>query len=327
MEFFDKKQDVIDLQITQFGRFLLSKGKFKPVYYSFHDDNILYNSQNGEIVELQNDSEPRIKETPTMQPQISFTSLDKDFRRAYEQILVGATKPGSQELQQSAIRNYMFSSPIGTSDINTDFAPAWGLMFLKGKLSGSADHIELAEENGGKHTVNISQLETEITIETTELEEVVQSPQEGEFLSDFAVMTSDEDMTILLRAEEENAPLQKKNFDIEVFEIIKKTENGNTIETLRPLHFTKKQHGELEQFEFIEQSLPDFDVTHVQHYFDLLTDDEIEDAILCKYDPERPKRGVFADPRTKLCQDVLDENERKVFDIYEDETDYPGEVC
>ena len=306
MEFFDKKQDVIDLQITQFGRFLLSKGKFKPVYYSFHDDNILYNSESGEITEPQNDSEPRIKETPTMQPQISFSSLDKDFRRAYEQILMGVSKPGSQELQQTAIRNYTFSSPIGTSNINTDFAPAWSLMFLKGKLSGSAGHIDIVEENGGKHTINISQLETEISIETTELEDAVVSPDPEDFLSDFAVMTSDEDMTILLRVQEENAPLQKKNFDIEVFEVIKKVENGNSVEALRPLYF---------------------DATYVQHYFDLLTDDEINDDILCKYDPERPKRGVFADPRTKLCQEVAAEEERKVYDIYEDETDFPGEVC
>ena len=41
MEFFDKKQDVIDLQITQFGRFLLSKGKHG--YLS----RLIKNSQSG----------------------------------------------------------------------------------------------------------------------------------------------------------------------------------------------------------------------------------------------------------------------------------------
>ena len=39
MEFFNKKEDVIDLQLTQYGRHLLSKGQFNPVYYSFFDDN------------------------------------------------------------------------------------------------------------------------------------------------------------------------------------------------------------------------------------------------------------------------------------------------
>ena len=41
MEFFNKKEEVIDLKLTQFGRFLLSKGKLKPVFYSFFDESNL----------------------------------------------------------------------------------------------------------------------------------------------------------------------------------------------------------------------------------------------------------------------------------------------
>jgi hypothetical protein len=325
VEFFDKKQDVIDLQMTQFGRYLLSLGKFKPVFYSFHDDNILYNVETAGISELQSDSQPRIKETPTLQPQISFSSLDKQFDGAYKKILMGKEKPGSQALQPTAIRNYMFSSPIGTSDINSDYAPAWGLMFLQGQLSGSTGYTELVGKSGGKNTLKISQLETEVTIETTDIEELTENVEE-EFLSDFAVLTSEEDMTILLKVAEENAPFQKKNFDIEVYEIIEEVEDGLAIETLRPLYFSKKQQ-DLTEFDFINETIPDFDVTHVQHYFDLLTDDEIDDEMLCKYDPVQVKMGVFADNRTKLCQDVLNEEGKKVFDIYEDESDNPGEVC
>ena len=73
--------------------------------------------------------------------------------------------------------------------------------------------------------------------------------------------------------------------------------------------------------------MPESDVSHVQHYFDLLTDEEIDDEILCKYDPVQTKRGVFADKRTKICQDVLNEEEKQVFDIYEDGADDPGDVC
>ena len=56
MEFFNKKEEVIDLQLTQYGRHLLSKGHFKPVFYSFHDDNILYNTANQGIQEGQNEA-------------------------------------------------------------------------------------------------------------------------------------------------------------------------------------------------------------------------------------------------------------------------------
>ena len=44
MSFFNKKEDVIDIELTQFGKYLLSKGKFKPVFYVFSDDEILYNN-------------------------------------------------------------------------------------------------------------------------------------------------------------------------------------------------------------------------------------------------------------------------------------------
>ena len=37
----------------------------------------------------------------------------------------------------------MFSTPIGTSDINSDYAPAWGLQFLQGQMSGSTSYIDL----------------------------------------------------------------------------------------------------------------------------------------------------------------------------------------
>ena len=42
MSFFNKKEDVLDIVLTPHGRHLLSKGKLKPAFYSFLDDDILY---------------------------------------------------------------------------------------------------------------------------------------------------------------------------------------------------------------------------------------------------------------------------------------------
>ena len=61
--------------------------------------------------------------------------------------------------------------------------------------------------------------------------------------------------------------------------------------------------------------------------FDVLFDEEISDDILCQFDPVNEKMGVFSDTRTKLCQDVINEQKKRVFDIYKDESDYPGEIC
>ena len=43
MSYFDKKEDVLDLKLTPYGRHLLSRGKLMPKYYSFLDDDVIYN--------------------------------------------------------------------------------------------------------------------------------------------------------------------------------------------------------------------------------------------------------------------------------------------
>ena len=42
MAFLDRKEQVMDTQLTQYGKRLLAKGKFKPAYYAFYDDDIIY---------------------------------------------------------------------------------------------------------------------------------------------------------------------------------------------------------------------------------------------------------------------------------------------
>ena len=62
MSFFDNKEDVIDLELTQYGKYLLSEGKFKPIFYAFFDDDILYDGNYGGRTEEQNAIKTRIEE-------------------------------------------------------------------------------------------------------------------------------------------------------------------------------------------------------------------------------------------------------------------------
>ena len=41
-KFINKKEQVFDLQLTQYAKYLMSIGKFKPAFYAFFDDNVLY---------------------------------------------------------------------------------------------------------------------------------------------------------------------------------------------------------------------------------------------------------------------------------------------
>ena len=62
MSFFDRKEQVLDLQLTQHGKRLLSQGKLKPVFYAFYDDDVLYDSSFGGNAEGQSEAQTRIQE-------------------------------------------------------------------------------------------------------------------------------------------------------------------------------------------------------------------------------------------------------------------------
>jgi len=50
MVFFNTKEEVIDIELTPYGKHLLSQGKWKPVYYEFYDDDILYDSKHEVVI-------------------------------------------------------------------------------------------------------------------------------------------------------------------------------------------------------------------------------------------------------------------------------------
>jgi len=322
MEFFNKKQDVIDLQLTNYGRHLLSKGMFKPVYYSFYDDNIIYDIGPTGIQEAQNESEERIKESQRLKTQYNYTSLEREFKVQHE----------TENSQKTAEKKYVLSQPIGTMDLQSEHSPSWTVRFLNGTLSGSQKDLTVQEETGGKVVLNIPQLNTHASINTQiidlENEDFTDDLFDGPSESNIIIDSAEEEYSILLKIMENNSEFQKKNFDIEFFEIIEeKKENGNTVENLRQLFFEKPHHL-ADHMDILEQVTPEDDNRYVYHYFDFKVDSEIPQSILCEYDPVPQKLGVFADERTVICQDVLNQEQRTAFDIYEAGTnDNPGEIC
>ena len=82
-----------------------------------------------------------------------------------------------------------------------------------------------------------------------------------------------------------------------------------------------------EEFDFIQFTPPPITQGNVSYYFDLLTDDEIDEKIICDLDVDMTKKGVFIDKKVKNCKILEEEENKKTFDIYEQESDDPGEVC
>ena len=85
MRFLDQKEEVLDIQLTQFGKYKLSVGEFNPTYYAFFDGDILYDPDCAELSGSQNSIEPRIQEeTPRLQAQHVFEGRETTVLRGNE---------------------------------------------------------------------------------------------------------------------------------------------------------------------------------------------------------------------------------------------------
>ena len=43
-KFINKKEEVIQMDLTAYGKHKFSRGEFTPAFYTFHDDDIMYDS-------------------------------------------------------------------------------------------------------------------------------------------------------------------------------------------------------------------------------------------------------------------------------------------
>ena len=107
MEFFNKKEEVLDIQITPLGKRLLQLGQFKPKFYAFYDNDILYDGKYGGLTETQNEIQERIKEVPRIKQQtylyspeekINSNTTDKDLMIFNENLFQDRSLTGVQTL-------------------------------------------------------------------------------------------------------------------------------------------------------------------------------------------------------------------------------------
>ena len=85
MTFKNQKEEVIEIELTSYGKHLLSKGKFHPTFYAFFDDDVLYDAEYAGPEEEQNYAQTRIlEETPRLRVQTTYTGLETEIERQIE---------------------------------------------------------------------------------------------------------------------------------------------------------------------------------------------------------------------------------------------------
>ena len=137
-KFINKKEQVYDLRLTAYGRYLISIGQFVPKYYSFYDDNILYDSNYARFPEQQNHTEERILEkTQYLESLVLFEDVDEliDIEETIDFDNIKLT-PARLKPRKDIFR---LVEPIGDAylDGESQAAPAWKIVALNGMISSS----------------------------------------------------------------------------------------------------------------------------------------------------------------------------------------------
>ncbi len=295
MSIFDSKKEVLKIELTSYGKFLLSKGKFKPVYYAFFDDEVLYDSKFSDLEETQNEIRTRIlDETPANKPQASYIGAENRATKLIDVITNDVDKLKHQELQFTSEKNYALSSPLGKSSHNSSYYPAWNINVVEGEVESAVSFIDNTDSSEGTlqpifriPQVNLTQSYYNVVITKDKpIENPDYSPAAEPYENSFdgrIYYHYVKENNIMFDIGELNVEDLKKNFDIEVYVEEEKTMPGTnvSVKDWRQLLFKKdivyvKDDILLDQPENLETNSLNIDTKFVEHYLYLLVDEEIE---------------------------------------------------
>ena len=299
----DKKEEVIDIELTPYGKQLLSMGKMKPAYYAFFDDNIMYDAEYGGITEGQNIIQQRITElTPQLQTQYKFTSKGKEG----SEVDFGN---GEKISTIAPLKKNALSSDLGSTRLSGQNYPAINLRMLSGEIKDV--DLTYTTEFGqkkipqinldvtynvevGNVSVESSRVEVSPMDDTPTVVGAVTSANES-IISRIAIDGSYLSITpqiILADIVEKNTDFKIDNFDIEAYEI------GDT---LIPLTFAKNKKNNVVNNILLDE-VPEEDrvpvslsPNNVEYYFDIFVDSDIDEEVINNSISLLKSKGLYTD--------------------------------
>ena len=284
-KFLNKKEQVIDFKLTNYGHYLLSVGELKPTYYAFYDDNVLYDGEHAGITGSQNSTRERIKdETQYLEGLTIFNNLDYSLQKYTE----GGSDNDFYEANVEATlntpnaENYRFNSMIGDAhlDGDTQNAPAWKIVTLEGEISSSTNVDEINQ-------IRIPQINIDVNYSLEVKPAKIELDFEGPASSGDRMMGFPDNEMIqlvmrdpLIYGEEVNTQLFSENFEIEVFEVV---------DTVTPNTFNRKRFIK-EEDDVVDGLLvprknkirPILTTDMSDYYFNVFVDHEIDEATACR---------------------------------------------
>ena len=324
----NKKERVIDFKLTPYGRYKLSIGTFKPVYYAFYDTGIVYDSTCAGIEdELQNDIHPRIKDDTQFlatQTHYDFIIDDPGMSTSETEVLVDPStgEPGlstyfpidiQPSLEIPTADFFRFDSSIGDAHFNgktQQSAPALKIVTLNGDISGSSYMDTINNQD-------IPQVDIVLNyIKKVDEKRFVPDPESAYEIIGATPTFADNrvirvvENNLLLYAEEMNTDLLTENFEIEVF-------MSGSDNTLKKKFFEKQQeqivNGYMVSKTQKENSIVSLYTGSVEYYFDIFTDSNVNQSAACRGANIFSKDSYYIDLDFDCYED---ESENIYYDIY-----------
>ena len=295
VRFFNQKEEVIKIELTPYGKQQFSKGTFSPAFYAFYDGSILYDGNYGNLTETQNQIATRIStETPRSRPVTKFKT------GAGSMVSIGSLNTQA-EYSQNEKWNSKFHRPLGSSDPNSIYAPAWKINLLSDSDVGLHTGIEYNLDN------LIPQMSATLLIDydTQSFEDT------EEILYNLA-----SSQKLLLNVEELNTVFKGNgNFDIQV--LISGSDG-----VITPMSFIKSGAASADELisqadpvvlssilngteEEITAGFPILGTDYSEFYLDISTDQEISDFDMVS-NSSMYKRQVARDPQALCDEDLAD---------------------
>lgn len=325
MTFFNKKEEVIDIELTQYGKHLLSMGKFKPAYYQFFDDDIIYDLQYAGSEESQKEIQTRIKEVSRPHTQYTFVGSEEEIKKQLRQMRNKKKGSSFDVYVPFSIKNGVLNLPLGKSELGQQKRPAWKIQSRRVEFSETTTFI-----TGTYANLKIPRLNLENTYFKTR---VARETEFGTFVgadtndtvtnvpyqptSDFNKLTSRfkddtfiqvEQDYILLDLAEMNIELEQENFEIELYSV-ELDQYGD--EQIKQLYFNKKTENIINNI-YIDnpEEGRDFKPNRLEMaetYFVFKTDREIDTKIMCSNLTKEEKQNLIATNQLDLdCDDLYD---------------------
>ena len=294
MNFFDRKEEVLELKLTSYGRSMLSRGEFSPTYYAFYDDDIIYDSQyissgTGSQVEYSTAASKRIRDSIRPKAQTAYSGIETNINKLHAVGVPHLSYAGGELTFEQKLKRLEnpspaadnFSSmgvPMGSSKLNSDKIPAWDVQFIQGELI-----TPVTDYTGSSGLLKIPQLEVNVYYDI-EKKQFVEN-QQPTISEDITVFPDNSYVQIkkdcvLIDMREFNSLFEHENFEIEVFRMSGEDGPVNKSEYPRPLLFSNAKKV-TEDVYYSEETKSTVEVKpiNVEYYFDIRVDDEINDEV------------------------------------------------